>query len=230
LSEQRTADPLAEAAVAEIKSGMTVGLGTGRTASRAIAALAERVREQGLDIRCVPTSHATETCAKFHGLKMVDFAMTERVDYLFDGADEVDPKLRMVKGAGGAMVRERIVAHASSHRVYIVDESKLVTRLGQRTTLGICVLAFGLAAVRARLRDLGLHGVVRRTLDGHLFLTDNGNLIIDVTLEDRNLEELAQRLDGVAGVVDHGLFLNEADEVLIETPSGIDRKTRPSRR
>src|SRR5688572_23138205 len=100
---------------------MTVGLGTGRTASRAIAALGERVREQGLDVRCVPTSHATETCAKFHGLKMVDFAMIDRVDYLFDGADEVDPRCRMIKGAGGAMARERIVAHAAARRIYIVD-------------------------------------------------------------------------------------------------------------
>lgn len=226
MSEQKTADALAEAAVADIKSGMIVGLGTGRTASRAIAALAERVKEGGLDVRCVPTSHATETCAKFHGLKLVDFALTERVDYLFDGADEVDPQLRMLKGAGGAMTRERIVAHSAAKRVYIVDESKLVDRLGQRSTLGVAVLAFGLASVRAKLRDIGLHGVVRRTLDGHLFLTDNGNLVVDVTLEDRNVEELAQWLNGIAGVVDHGLFLTEADVVLVETAGGVERITR----
>lgn len=226
MNEQKTADALADAAVAEIKSGMTVGLGTGRTSARAIAALGERVREQGLDIRCVPTSHATETCAKFHGLKMVDFAMIDRVDYLFDGADEVDPRLRMIKGAGGAMARERIVAHAATRRVYIVDDSKLVDRLGQRTTLGVCILAFGLSSARRHLRDIGLHGVVRRTLDGHLFLTDNGNLVIDVTLEDRNVEQLATALDSIPGVVDHGLFLTEADEVLVETENGIKRMTR----
>lgn len=227
MNEPHTADALADAAVAEIKSGMTVGLGTGRTAARAIAALGERVRDGGLEVRCVPTSHAAETCAKFHGLKMVDFAMIDKVDYLFDGADEVDSSLRMLKGAGGAMARERIVAHAAARRVYIVDESKLVERLGQRATLGVCVLAFGLTSVRSRLKDLGLQGVVRRTLDGHLFLTDNGNLIVDVTLGERNkLEEIATGIKQIAGVVDHGLFLTEADEVFVETQSGIQRMKR----
>src|SRR5687767_4073458 len=169
---------------------MIVGLGTGRTAGRAIQALAERTRSEKLDIRCVPTSHATETLARALGLKLVEFAMIERIDYLFDGADEVDPQMRMTKGGGGAFIRERIVAQAADRRIYIIDESKLVDRLGQRTTLPIGVLAFGLASVRQRLRDMGLQGVVRRTLDGHLFLTDNGALIIDVSLEDRDVEEL----------------------------------------
>jgi ribose 5-phosphate isomerase A len=218
--ESKTADTLAEAAVAEITPGMIVGLGTGRTAARAIQALAERVRSEKLDIRCIPTSHATETLARALGLKLVDFAMIESIDYLFDGADEVDPQMRMIKGGGGAFIRERIVAHASQRRVYIIDESKLVDRLGQRTTLAVGVLAFGLASVRQRLRDLGLHGVVRRTLDGHLFLTDNGSLIIDVTLEDRDPEELDCALNCIPGVIDHGLFLTEADEVIVETGGG----------
>jgi ribose 5-phosphate isomerase A len=225
-SQPRVADALAEAAVAEITSGMIVGLGTGRTASRAILALAERVRAEGLDIRCVPTSHATETLARAQGLKLADFALIERVDYLFDGADEVDPQLRMLKGAGGAIVRERIVAHAADRRVYIVDESKLVDRLGQRTTLSVAVMAFGLASIRSHLRDIGLHGVVRRTLDGHLFLTDNGSLIIDVTLEDRDVEELNCTLNCIPGVIGHGLFIDEADEVLVDTPRGIEKMVR----
>lgn len=222
-SEPKVADALAEAAVADIQSGMVVGLGTGRTAARAVNALAERVRAERLDIRCVPTSHVTETLARALGLPLADFAMIEQVDYLFDGADEVDPQMRMLKGGGGAMIRERIVAHASARRVYIVDESKLVDRLGQRTALAVGVMAFGLASIRSRLRDMGLHGVVRRTLDGHLFLTDNGSLIIDVTLEDRDVEELACNLNAVPGVIDHGLFLDEADDILVETPRGIER-------
>lgn len=226
MSEPKVADALAEAAVAEITSGMTVGLGTGRTASRAIQALADRVREEKLDIKCVPTSHATETLARFHGLVLADFAMMDHVDYLFDGADEVDPQLRMLKGCGGAMTRERIVAAASDRCVYIVDESKLVDRLGQRSTLGIAVIAFGLTSARKHLRDLGLHGVVRRTLDGHLFLTDNGSLVVDVTLDDRDVEELACQINDIPGVVDHGIFLSEADEVLVETAKGIERMTR----
>ncbi len=227
--QQIITEPLAEAAVAEIRSGMLVGLGTGRTASKAVLALARRIRDEGLDIRCVPTSHVTETLARSYQMPLADFAMEEGVDYLFDGADEVDPVLRMIKGAGGAMTRERIVASAAKRRVYMVQEEKMVHRLGQRATLPIAVLAFGLASVRNNLRRHGLNGVVRRTLDGHLFLTDNGTLIIDVTLDDpdRDLNELAAEIDGIPGVLDHGLFLDEADEVLVERKDGkIERLVR----
>lgn len=210
---------------------MLVGLGSGRTASRGVLALAHRFRNERLDIRCVPTSHATETLARHYQLPIVDFAMEEEVDFLFDGADEVDPMLRMIKGAGGAMTRERIVAYAAKRRVYMVQEKKMVHRLGERATLPIAVLAFGLASTRASLRRLGLNGVVRRTLDGHLFLTDNGTLVVDVTLDDRNLDELACEIDAIPGVMDHGLFLTEADEVLVETeatPTRIERLSRPA--
>lgn len=225
-SEPKVADALADAAVAEITSGMTVGLGTGRTASRAIQALAERVRNEKLDIKCVPTSHVTETLARALGLTLIDFAMLEKIDYLFDGADEVDPQMRMLKGAGGAFIRERIVAHAATRRVYIVDENKLVDRLGQRTTLSVGVMAFGMASIRDHLRKLSLQGVVRRTLDGHLFLTDNGCLIVDVSLDDRDTDELECSLNAVPGVIDHGLFLDEADEIIVETSGGLDRMKR----
>lgn len=225
-SEPRVADPLAEAVVADIQSGMIVGLGTGRTASRAIIALADRVREEGLDIKCVPTSHVTETLARQLRLNIVDFAMIERVDFLFDGADEVDPQLRMLKGAGGAMMRERIVAHAADRRVYMVHENKLVERLGTKAPLSACVLAFGLASVREHLRSVGLNGVVRRSMDGHLFLTDNGHLIIDFMVEDQNVEELNRVLDSIPGVMDHGIFLTECDELVIERATGLERIVR----
>lgn len=227
MSEQRVADALAEAVIAEIQPGMIVGMGTGRTASRGVVALAERVKEHGLDVRCVPTSHATETLARYHGLPVMDFAMVESVDLLFDGADEVDPNLRMLKGAGGAMTRERIVAWASKRRIYMVDESKMVDRLGTRTTLAVAVLAFGLSAVRSELRSLGLNGVVRRTIKGELFITDNGNLIVDVALGEHDVEELDAALNSIPGVVDHGLFLTEADEVFVERSDGsVDRLRR----
>lgn len=223
-------DALADAAVAEIESGMIVGLGTGRTASRGILALAERVRQGDLDIRCVPTSHATETLARAQGLSLIDFAMVEHVDYLFDGADEVDAELRMVKGKGGAIVRERIVAHAARRCVYLIDQSKLVDRLGSTSTLAIAVMAFGLSSIRANLRNIGLNGVVRRSLNGDLFLTDNGSLIVDVTLDDRDPEELAAELDSVPGIMDHGLFIDEADEVLVEHRDGVERMRPPTDR
>jgi ribose 5-phosphate isomerase A len=230
-SQPRTSsDALAEAAIAEIQSGMIVGLGTGRTASRGIFQLAEKIRAEGLDVRCVPTSHASETQARALGLTVVDFATIEDVDYVFDGADEVDPDLCMIKGRGGALVRERVVATASARCVYMITEEKLVERLGERSTLPIAVHYFGLASVRKRLNDMGLSGVVRRNLSNDHFLTDQGNLVIDVTLP-RTISprEAKAMLDATPGVVDHGLFLDEADEVVVEMRDGrIERMLRPA--
>lgn len=224
----RTADPLAEAAIAEIQSGMLVGLGTGRTASRGILALHNRVREEGLDVQVVATSHGTETQARALGLKLIDFHNVEEIDYLFDGADEVDPDLRMIKGRGGALVRERVVAKAARRRVFMVGEEKLVTRLGERSALPVAIHYFGLASIRRHLIDMGFNGVVRRSLGGEHFLTDQGNLVIDVSLPPgADPAEVADQLDSVPGVVDHGLFLTEADEVVVEMKDGrIERMVR----
>lgn len=221
-------DPLAEAAVAEIQSGMIVGLGTGRTASRGIRALASRVREEKLDIRCVSTSEASERLAKELGLNVIEFCNVEAVDYLFDGADEIDRNLRMLKGSGGAMTRERIVAWASDRRVYMVQEHKVVTKLGTSATIPIAVLAFGLSYIRSELRQLGLNGVCRRNLDGSFFITDNGNLVLDVSPNGAEPEQINDWLNDIPGVIDHGLFLTEADEILIETPQSIERLVRPT--
>ncbi|MCC6321627.1 MAG: ribose-5-phosphate isomerase RpiA [Phycisphaerales bacterium] len=222
------ADALAEAAIAEIQSGMMVGLGTGRAASRGILALHNRVRDEGLDVRVVATSHATETQARALALKLVDFHSVERVDYLFDGADEVDPDLRMIKGRGGAMVRERLVAVAADRRIYMVGEEKLVDHLGQRSTLPVAIHYFGLASIRKHLSDCGFNGVVRRTMTNEHFLTDQGNLVIDVSLpQGFDPAEAAAQLDSIPGVVDHGLFLTEADEVVVEMKDGrIERMAR----
>lgn len=229
VSDRNAHDPLAEAAIAPITEGMVVGLGTGLTAARGIRALARRVAEENLDIRCVPTSEASDALARELDLKLSDFAMLEEVDFLFDGADEVDDQLRVLKGSGGAMTRERMVAWAARQSVYMIDESKLVDKLGQNTTLAIAVMAFGLASIRGCLRELGLNGVCRRTINGDLFVTDNGNLILDVSLADHDLEDLAAALNDIPGVIDHGLFLNEADELLIERANGeIERRVRPT--
>ncbi|MDX9910927.1 MAG: ribose-5-phosphate isomerase RpiA [Phycisphaerales bacterium] len=228
MSTQKVADALADAAVAPITSGMIVGLGTGSTARRGIRALAERVREEGLKIKCVPTSDSSEAFGREQGLPMLEFALVEELDYLFDGADEVDPQLRIMKGSGGAMTRERIVAWAAKKVVYMIAAEKLVEHLGSRTTLAIAVIPFGLASIRAHLRDLGLNGVCRRDLKGQLFLTDNGNLIVDVALgPEHDAEEIAEALNAHPGVVDHGLFLYEADEVLVDRGSGnVERLVR----
>jgi len=207
---------------------MVVGLGTGRTASRAILALAERVREEHLDIKCVSTSHVTDTLARAHQLTLVDFTLMERVDYMFDGADEVDEQMRMLKGQHGAIIRQRIMARAADKCVYLVDEPKVVSRLGQRAGLSIAVLPWALASIRADLRNIGLNGVVRRTLDGGLFFTDNASLILDVMVGELNVDKLAEELDHVPGVIDHGIFLDEADEILIGQGDGrVRRMVRP---
>jgi len=206
---------------------MLIGLGTGRTARRGVRALAERIRAENLKVDCVASSEATEQLARELELRLVDFALVEEVDYLFDGADEVDSKLRMLKGSGGAMTRERIIAWASKRRVYMIDGHKMVENLGTNATLPVAVMAFGLASTRASLRSVGLNGVCRRMMDGDMFITDNGNLILDVPLaDDHCLEELAAHLNDIPGVIDHGLFLGEADEILVDRGGKIDKLVR----
>jgi ribose 5-phosphate isomerase A len=217
-------DALAAAAVQEIRSEMTVGLGTGRAAARAIEALARRVSAEPLRIACVATSRASEPLARRLGLPLRSIEELERIDYLFDGADEVDPALRMLKGRGGAMTREKIAAHAAARRVYLVQAAKQVARLGESAPLPIEVLRFGLAATRRALRALGLDGPVR----GGEYRTDDGNPVIDAALPaGLALEPLAVALDRTPGVVGHGLFLSEADVVLIEDAAGrVSRAVR----
>jgi ribose 5-phosphate isomerase A len=222
-------DLLGLAAVTDIKSGMIVGMGTGRTAARAVRALAHRYKEEKLDIDCVSTSMATESLARELGLPTVPFAEIEEVDYLFDGANEVDYRLRMLKGHHGAITRQRLVAEVARKRVYLAHEDKLVPRLGEKTLLAVTIIPFGIASIRSRLRAMGLGGVVRCNLDGEMFISEGGGVVLDVRLPERDLEELAEELDHVAGVVDHGLFLCEADEVLIECKHGVvKRMQRPA--
>ncbi len=225
-SPRGSSDLLAEAAVAGVCSGMLVGLGTGQTSWRAMEALAQRMRTERLDIDCVATSPATERKAAELALPVVPFAEIEVLDYTFDGADEVDGKLRMLKGSNGAFARQRLVAHASRRRVYLIGEHKLVAQLGTGSTLPICILPVALAFIRAELRNLGMSGVLRRNLDGEACCGEQGTLVLDVMMAGRDPEELAVLLDGVPGVVDHGLFLDEADEVMVENAQGQVRTLR----
>lgn len=228
-------DKLAASAVASIKSGMTVGLGTGRAASRGVRALADRVRAENLDLHCVSTSRATDELAVELGLRLVDLNSVEGVDILFDGADEVDPNLFMIKGGGGAMTRERIVAHAAARRIYMIDSSKLTPRLGTRFKVPVEVLPLAKALVQRELEDqMDLEGAWRqRPMTGTGastdYLTDNGNLVFDLTLpaeiaSDRDdLFTLDADLKQLPGVLDHGLFLMECETLLVEWPDGGGR-------
>ena len=217
-------DALAQAAIQDIESGMIVGLGTGLTADRATRALAARVAAEGLTIQCVCTSSVTLELAESLHLTVVPFSEVEQVDYLFDGASEVDPQLRMLKGHHGAITRQRLVAEVSSRCVYMTTEERYTTRLGSKALLSATIIPFGIASIRAHLRHIGLSGVLRRTMDGKVVETEGGGVVLDMTMPDRDPREVADVLDKVSGVVDHGLFLDEADEVLVECKSGEVRR------
>jgi len=213
-------DPYAHAAVAEIESGMMVGIGTGMTADRATLALAWRAFHDKLSVTCVCTSKASQDQAAALGLTIIPFADVEEVDYLFDGASEVDHKLRMLKGHHGAITRQRLVAEVANRRIYMTSEDRYTEKLGSKALLSLTIIPFGIASIRSHLRNLGLSGVLRRDFDGRVIETDGGGVVLDMTMPDRDPLELAEALDRISGVVDHGLFLNEADEVLLEGKNG----------
>ena len=221
-------DALAHEAVSMIQPGMVVGIGSGTTAARGLHALADRVRTEGLDIRVIPAADSVEAVCKASGLTCLDFATVEEIDLLIDGADEVDHAMRMLKGSGGAMARERMLAWASDTRVFLVREHKITERLGSRATLAVAVMAFGLASTRAAMRRMGLNGVLRRSIAGELFITDNGNLVLDVVLpEGTDTDDIARSLHTIPGVIDHGLFADEADIIFVEREDGtVDRMER----
>ena len=211
----------AEAAVAEIAPGMLVGLGTGSTARFAIDALGRRVRE-GLAIRAVATSEASERQAHALGIEILDFAGVERVDLTIDGADEIDDQCRAIKGAGGAMLREKTVAAASRRMVVIADGSKHVAALGA-APVPVEILPFACASI---LAALGGAPVLRLTNHSEPYRTDNGNWIADVRYDLDDPRAVAQRLDSLPGVLGHGLFLDEVDAAYIACRGVVTRLER----
>lgn len=216
----------AERALAFVEPGMRLGLGTGSTAAKFIDALGRKVAA-GLDVLCVATSGATQAQAEKLGIPMSTLDETPFLDLTVDGADEIDNELRLIKGGGGALLREKIVATASGRMIVIADESKLVPALGA-FPLPVEVVQFGLTATRnmitALAADLGCEGDIRvRMLDGGKpFLTDSGNLILDChfgPIDDP--EELDEALKLVPGVVENGLFIGIADLAIIAGAEGI---------
>lgn len=217
----------AEAAVNEIRDGMLVGLGTGSTAAYAVKALGRRVA-QGLRVTCVATSVATETLAKSVGLTITPFDEVSRVDLTIDGADEIDPLLRAIKGGGGALLREKVVAAASDRVIAIVDSSKPVAELG-RFKLPVEALPFASAWVLRALTEIGATPTRRVRADGTPFRSDQGNFIVDAAFHAiSDPAQLAARLAGVPGIVEHGLFLDEIDSVFIGRGDSVEIVHRPS--
>jgi ribose 5-phosphate isomerase A len=209
-----------------VRPGMRLGLGSGSTAKHFVELLAERVHA-GLDIIGVPTSETTRRDAERLGVPLSTLDEMPQLDLTVDGADEVAPDLSLIKGGGGALLREKIVATASARMVVIADNSKLVDVLG-RFPLPIEVVAFGFAAIRRRIEkaavEAGCPGpaLLRRTREGHPFVTDSGHLIVDAALERiPDPASLAARLALIPGVVEHGLFVGIAQAAIIGDPTGV---------
>lgn len=216
----------AEQALELVRDGMTLGLGSGRAASEFVRALGTRVG-QGLRIRGVPTSRATATLARQHGIALATLEEVEQLDLAIDGADEVDPQLRLIKGLGAALVREKIVASAARRLIILVGPEKLVDRLGARGVLPIEVIPFGLGLVRRHLCALG-YPAAPRLFEGQPLVTDNGNHILDCAVSAiADPAGLEQTLRAIPGVVGTGLFLDPADTVLIGHAGRIEEWHRP---
>jgi ribose 5-phosphate isomerase A len=217
----------AMAAVAMVRDGMVVGLGTGSTAAFAIDGLIARVRD-GLRIVGIPTSERSAKQAREGGIELTDFARHPKVDLTIDGADEIARgSLDLIKGLGGALLREKIVAAASDRLVIIADEPKLVSRLGATVPVPVEIVAFGWETTAARLNKLGARTVLRKGPDGAAFRTDGGNLIVDChfgAISDP--ERLEDDLSRTVGVVETGLFIGMVTTALVATPGGIVRLDR----
>lgn len=219
-------------AVEFVRPGMRLGLGTGSTAKHFVELIGERVRT-GLDIIAVPTSQATRADAERCGIPLTTLDETPELDLTVDGADEIAPDLSLIKGGGGALLREKIVAAASARMIVIADQSKWVGALG-RFPLPIEVAPFGLPAtlraVEKAITAIQRPGplAVRQGKDGHAFVTDGGHWIIDAALgRIDDPEALAHALSGVPGVMEHGLFIGLAGMAILAGPDGVKIVERP---
>ncbi len=211
-----------------VKDGMVVGLGTGSTAKFFIAALASGLRAGRLhNVRCVPTSSASERLARESGLAIAGFSQVTKIDVTVDGADEIAPGLELIKGMGGALLREKIVAQNSNRLIIIADNSKVVSKLGEKSPLPVEVTPFGYEAHERFLRDLGSTPRLRRHPDGAVFVTDNGNYIFDCRFP--GIDDpagLDKQLRLRAGIVESGLFLNMAEMAIVADEQSIRTLTR----
>ena len=219
--------PPASARRAYVNNDMIVGLGTGSTAYFAIVRLAERIRREGLKIRCIATSERSATLARELGISLTSFAEVLHVDVTIDGADEVDPAFNLIKGGGGALLREKFVASASETELIIVDEGKLKRRLGA-FPLPVEVVPFGWQLTRQRLQALGCDARFRSS-DSRAFVTDNGNYILDCSfgvLDDP--PALEREIVGICGVVECGIFTGLATRIIVGNSDGsLEERTEP---
>jgi ribose 5-phosphate isomerase A len=214
------------AALETIKNGMIVGLGSGSTASLFIRELGTRV-QAGLRVHGIPSSEESRRLAEEVGVPLTTLVDHPRIDVTVDGADEVSESLDLTKGLGGALVREKIVAHASDRMIVVVDESKLVDKLGRKAPIPVEVIPFAAVLVQAQLKRWGGEAQPREK-NGTVFISDNGNWILDWrygTIDQPAV--LEKQLKSLTGVVDSGIFANVASQVIAATSTGIRKLQRP---
>jgi ribose 5-phosphate isomerase A len=216
-------DPARAAAVAaarpRFEPGMTIGLGSGR-AVFALIDLLGATWSSSRPLRAVAASARTEARARAAGIELVDLDTDRPLDLAVDGADEVDPALRLLKGGGGALLREKLVLAAARHVLIVAEIPKLVDRLGTTRALPVEVVRFAWPTTRHRLLDLLPAATLRPGRDGSPFVTDEGHHLLDCSIPDGDLDLLATAVKSTLGVVEHGLFLDQADEVLLGRPDG----------
>jgi ribose 5-phosphate isomerase A len=218
----------AEQVLTYIQSGMVVGLGAGSTAILAVRLLAEKLsRGELTDILGIPCSQVIEAEARRLGIPLTTLEDHHEIDFTFDGADEVDPSLNLIKGGGGALLREKIVAQSSRREIIIVDESKISPALGTHWAVPVEVIPFGWGTQFAYLERLGAQPRLRLSPGGTPYLTDQGNYILDSDFGPiADPYALGARLDARTGIVCHGLFLGVAEEVIVAGASGIKHLKR----
>ncbi|HEX2151403.1 MAG TPA: ribose-5-phosphate isomerase RpiA [Stellaceae bacterium] len=215
----------AQRAVEFVESGMVLGLGTGSTAACVVEALARRVA-QGLAVVAIPSSEHTAEMARGLGIPLTNLGEHRRIDLAVDGADEVERgTLNLIKGHGGALLREKIVAAASDRFIVVVDDEKLVNRLGERFPIPVEIVQFGWQATAAALEKLGTRPELRQ-IEGRTFVTDGGNFILDCRFDSiAEPERLEQAINMIVGVVENGLFLGRSTSVVVASAKGVEIMT-----
>lgn len=219
----------ATSAATQLQNGMIVGLGSGSTATLAVAAIGRRVQE-GLEIIGIPTSEKTADQARHLGIPLSTLGEHSQIDVTIDGADEVElGTLNLIKGGGGNELREKIVASASSRLLIVIDDTKIVSQLGTHAKVPVEVAQFGWQATARKLTGLGAKPTLRLRPGGETFITDGGNYILDCAFGPIQSPAALQReLDSVVGVIEHGLFIGMASQVLIGFPEGVKTLNRES--
>jgi ribose 5-phosphate isomerase A len=215
-------------AIEFVRDGMVIGLGTGSTAKHMVIALGDKVRA-GMKLRGVPTSQETAALAKQFGITLIDAESRWEIDVAIDGADQVDPRFNLIKGGGGALLKEKIVAASAKQFIVVVDHTKRVTILGGSFPLPIEVIPFGWGSTAREIEALTKSPVVLRERNGVPFKTETGNMIVDVHLAQISQpKELEMALNLIPGIVETGLFVGRTDLLIVGTPTGVE--THPATR